>query len=69
MDDKDFEGTMVLEMLAAVGGLEAFSDAVDADDRRKAIKLMRSAHIDAETVAMVLRRMAAGDDEPEDEED
>lgn len=63
MDDEDFEGTTVLELLAAIGGLDAFSDAVDADDRRKAIALMRSANIDSDTVAMVLRRMAAGDDD------
>lgn len=63
MDEDDFEGTAVLEMLAAIGGLDAFSEAVDADDRRKAVALMRSAKIDPETVAMVLRRMAAPDDE------
>ena len=63
MDDDDFEGTAVLELLAAVGGLDAFSDAVDADDRRKAVTLMRSANIDPNTVAMVLRRMATGEDD------
>lgn len=63
MDDDNFEGTAVLELLAAIGGLDAFSDAVDADDRRKAVALMRSANIDPDTVAMVLRRMATGDED------
>ena len=32
MDDTDFEGTLVLEQLAAIGKVEDFFDAVDSDD-------------------------------------
>lgn len=63
MDEDEFEGTAVLELLAAVGGLDAFAEAVDADDRRKAVLLMRRAKIDTETIHTVLRRMANPDDD------
>src|SRR5262245_34930430 len=32
VDESDFEGTLVLEQLAAVGSVEDFFDAVDSDD-------------------------------------
>src|SRR5687768_1798789 len=32
MDEADFEGTFVLEELAAIGKVEDFFDAIDADD-------------------------------------
>jgi NAD(P)-dependent dehydrogenase (short-subunit alcohol dehydrogenase family) len=32
MDETDFEGTLVLEQLAAVGKVEEFFDAIDSDD-------------------------------------
>ena len=32
MDDTDFEGTLVLEQLAAIGKVDDFFDAVDSDD-------------------------------------
>jgi len=59
MDESEFEGTLVLEQLAAIGKVEEFFDAVDADDIRRAIQLMRSADIDASTIAIVVRRMEA----------
>jgi hypothetical protein len=46
MDESEFEGTLVLEQLAAIGKVEEFFDAVDADDLRRAIQLMRSADVD-----------------------
>lgn len=57
MDDTDFEGTIVLERLAAVAGIEAFSDAVEADDTVRATTLMQNAGIDAATIATVLGKM------------
>ena len=63
MDDIDFEGTLVLEQLAETGSVEAFFDAVDADDAPRAKALMKRAGVDAATIATVLRKMAEGDAE------
>ena len=63
MDDGEFEGTLVLEQLAAIGKVEEFFDAVDADDVRRAIQLMRSADVDASTIATVVRKMEESDGE------
>jgi len=43
--------------------IEVFLEAIDADDARKAASLMRSAGVDAETIAIVLKKMAASDGE------
>ena len=61
MDESEFEGTLVLEQLAAIGKVEEFFDAVDADDVRRAIQLMRSADVDASMIATVVRKMEEGD--------
>jgi hypothetical protein len=63
MDDTDFEGTLVLERLAAIGEVDAFFDAVDSDDVDRATSLMRRAEIDAATIATVVRKMEEGDAE------
>ena len=63
MDEDDFEGTLVLERLAAIGKLESFFDAVDEDDVGRAVALMRSAGVDAATIATVVEKMEAGDGE------
>lgn len=63
MDESDFEGTLVLEQLAEIGRVEDFFDAIDADDVGRAASLMRRANIDASTIAMVIRKMEAGDGE------
>ena len=63
MDDTDFEGTLVLEQLAAIGKVEDFFDAVDSDDLERATALMKRANIDAATIATVLRKMAESDGE------
>jgi hypothetical protein len=63
MDESDFEGTLVLEQLAAIGQVEAFFDAVDSDDTERAASLMKKARIDAPTIAMVLRKMEDSDGE------
>lgn len=58
MDEEDFEGTLVLEKLAAVGLVEEFFGAVDSDDFKKASSLLKRAGVDFETIAMVLQKMA-----------
>jgi hypothetical protein len=63
MDEADFEGTLVLEQLATIGKVEEFFDAVDSDDVPRATALMKRAGVDAPTIAMVVKKMASGDDE------
>jgi hypothetical protein len=63
MDDADFEGTLVLEALAAIGKVDEFFEAIDADDVDRARALMRRANIDASTIATVARKIAEGDAE------
>jgi hypothetical protein len=63
MDDTDFEGTLVLEQLAAIDKVEEFFDAVDSDDVDRATLLMKRAKIDASTIAIVVRKIEEGDAE------
>ena len=63
MDDTDFEGTLVLEQLAAIGKVEDFFDAIDADDVARATSLMKRARVDATTIAIVVRKIEEGDAE------
>ena len=63
MDETDFEGTLVLEQLAAIGELEAFFDAIDSDDVRRATILMKRANLDASVIATVIRKMEESDGE------
>lgn len=63
MDETDFEGTLVLEQLAAIGKVDEFFEAVDADDMERAKALMREADVDTSTIAIVLRKMAESDGE------
>ena len=63
MDETDFEGTLVLEQLAAIGQVEDFFDAIDSDDVQRAVRLMRRANVDASTIATVVRMMEASDGE------
>jgi hypothetical protein len=63
MDENDFEGTLVLEQLAAIGKLEEFFDAVDADDVPRATQLMRRADVSAPAIAIVVRKMEESDGE------
>ena len=58
MTDDEFEGTLVLEKLAERNILDAFYEAVDADDFPRAKTIMKNAGIDPETIAIVLRKMA-----------
>ena len=61
MDDNDWDGTLVLEKLAAIDKVDEFFDAVDEDDFARATKLMKAAQVDAATIAHVLKMMAAAD--------
>ena len=63
MDEQDFEGTLVLEKMAAIGKVDDFMEAIDSDDFGKAQSLMKKAGVDPKTIAIVLRKMheAAGD--------
>ena len=61
MEESDFEGTLVLERLAAIGKVEAFFEAIDSDDFSKAHSLMKRAEVDAETIAIVLKKMQDAD--------
>ena len=63
MDETDFEGTLVLERLAEIGRVEDFFDAIDSDDVQRATSLMKEAKLGASTIAMVIRKMQAGDGE------
>ena len=63
MDETDFEGTLVLEKLAEINKVEDFFDAIDSDDFGKAKSLMKRANIDAETIAIVLKKMQEADGE------
>ena len=63
MDETDFEGTLVLEQLAALDNVEDFFDAIDSDDVKRATALMRKANVDASTIATVIRKMEESDGE------
>ena len=60
-DSLDFEGTLVLEQLAAIGLVDEFFEAIDADDFRRAADLMKRADVDAPTIAIVLAKMEQSD--------
>ena len=63
MDERDFEGTLVLERLAEIGRVEEFFDAIDSDDVARATSLMKKAKIDGSTIAVVVRKMEDSDGE------
>ena len=61
MDETDFEGTLVLEQLAAIDKVDDFFEAIDADDVARATALMKRADIDAATIAIVVKKMEESD--------
>jgi len=63
MDDTDFEGTLVLEQLAAIDKVDEFFEAIDSDDVQRATALMKRAQVDASTIAIVIEKMEQGDGE------
>jgi hypothetical protein len=63
MDNTDFEGTLVLEQLAAIDKVDDFFEAIDSDDVQRATALMRRANVDASTIAIVVRKIEESDGE------
>ena len=63
MNENDFEGTLVLEKLAEINKVEAFFEAIGSDDFGKAKSLMKRAGVDAETIAVVIKKMGDADGE------
>jgi hypothetical protein len=63
MDEGDFEGTLVLEQLAAIGKVGDFFDAIDCDDVDRAVALMRRANVGAPTIATVVKMIENADGE------
>ena len=63
MNGAEFEGSLVLEQLAAIDQVDEFFEAVDADDVVRAKALMRRAGVDASTIAIVVRKMEESDGE------
>lgn len=61
MSDKDFEGSLVVEQLVAIGKVDDFFEAIDADDVPRAVALMRRAKVDAPTIAIVIKKMKSAD--------
>ena len=61
MQDEDFEGTLVLEKMAEIDRLDDFWEAIDDDDFKRAQSLMKRAGIDADTIAIVLKKMSDAD--------
>jgi hypothetical protein len=61
MDEKDFEGSEILEMIAKIDRLDEFFAALDSDDFGTARSLMKRAGVDAETISIVLKKMHEAD--------
>lgn len=57
MDEKDFEGTLVLEKMAEINKVDAFMEAIDSDAFGKAQSLMKKAGVEPKTIAIVLKKM------------
>lgn len=62
MEEKDFEGTEVLERLAEIGKLDRFFEAVDADNFGLVKMLMKQAGLDAATIQFVMQKMSDSDE-------
>lgn len=58
MDESDFEGSVILERLNEIGAVDEFFEDIDSDNFEKVRKLLRRAHIDTESINMVLEKMA-----------
>ena len=63
MNERDFDGTLVLERLAEIGKVDDFFEAIDSDDVGRAVALMRKADLDASTIATVIKKMEDADGE------
>lgn len=61
MDELDFEGSIVLELLAQIGKVDEFFEAIDADNFGVAQALMKDAGVDMKTIAIVMHQMTDGE--------
>lgn len=57
MSEDNFEGSLILEMLAEHGLIDEFYEAVDSDNIPRAIFLMRNAQIKEDEIEIVVRKM------------
>ena len=57
MDESNFEGSLILEKLAALNILDDFFEAIDSDDLKEVILLLRQADVDEETIEEVLSQI------------
>lgn len=53
----DFEGSELLEKLAAHNLVDDFLEAVDSDDFSKIVKILRRADVDEEMIKLVLEEL------------
>lgn len=60
MDVSNFEGTIVLELLAEIGKVDEFFEAIDSDNFGIAQALMKDAGVDMKTIAIVMHQMTDG---------
>ena len=63
MNEDEFEGTLVLEKLAALDLVSDFYDAIDSDDIEKAIVLLKKARIENSTISIVLKKISKSNQE------
>lgn len=61
MDEKDFEGTRVLEKLAEINKIDDFFEAIDSDNFGKVKSLLKQAQLDSDTISQVLKMMNDGE--------
>jgi hypothetical protein len=59
--EADFDGTLALERLAAIGKLDEYADAIDSDDFQAVTRLLGLAGFSSETIARVVAQMLAND--------
>ena len=61
MEELDSIGPKILEKLAELGVIDDFFEAVDSDDTRSIIKLLRSVGTEDEIISEVLKKIEDGD--------
>lgn len=61
MEEKDFEGTLVLEKIAEINKLDEFMEAIDSDDFGHARLLMKKAGVTPDEISIVLKKMHASE--------
>ena len=57
MDEFEFEGSLLLEKLAALNLVDDFYAAIDSDDLSEVVSLLRDAEVDEETIAIVIKKI------------